>query len=68
MPTTYRRRPTPCRHCGDAVLIGESAGLKLFGIDLRMRPKVGVMHADPGPGGEVFDPVDEGCRRPPVAR
>jgi hypothetical protein len=50
------------------VLIGESTGLKLFGIDLRMKPRAGVMHADPGPDGEVFDPVDDGCRRPPVAR
>jgi hypothetical protein len=49
------------------VLIGESTGLNLFGIDLRMKPRAGVMHADPGPDGEVFDPVDDGCRRPPVA-
>lgn len=68
MPTTYRRRPAPCLHCGDVVLISETSAPTLFGVVLGMRPSIGLQHADPGPDGEVFDEVDEGCRRAPVTR
>jgi len=68
VPTIYRPRPTPCLHCGDVVLIGETSGLRLFGMELGRQPRIGLQHADPGPDGEVFDPVDDGCRRPPVTK
>ena len=68
MPTTYHRRPAPCTHCGDAVLIVETQVGKLFGLNLRRVPKIRLEHAAPGPDGEVFDAVDDGCARPRVAR
>lgn len=67
MPTTYHRRPAPCTHCGDTVLVVETQIGKLFGLSLVRAPKIRLEHADPGPGGDVFDAVDEGCRRPRVA-
>lgn len=67
VPTTYHRRSTPCTHCGDAVLIAEERRIgKLFGIKLGRATKIRLEHADPGPDDEVFDAVDDGCRRPPV--
>jgi hypothetical protein len=48
------------------VLICEGQVGKLFGLDLLWKPKIWLQHADPGPAGEVFDAVDDGCRRPPV--
>ena len=68
VPTTYHRRPAPCTHCGDAVLVVEQQIGKLFGLNLLKAPKIWLEHADPGPSGEVFDAVDDGCRRPRVAR
>jgi hypothetical protein len=68
MPTTYHRRPAPCTHCGDTVLVVETQVGKLFGLNLRRVPTIRLEHADPGPGGEVFDAVDDGCGRPRVAR
>lgn len=67
MPTTYHRRQTPCTHCGDAVLVVERRIGRLFGLNLGRKPTFSLEHADPGPGGEVFDAVDEGCRRPRIA-
>lgn len=67
VPTTFHRRPAPCTHCGDVVLVCESQVGKLFGLTLRRAPKIRFEHADAGPGGETFDPVDDGCRRPRVA-
>jgi hypothetical protein len=67
VPTTYRRRPAPCTHCGDTVLIVERQVGSLFGRNLRWAPKVRLEHADAGPDGEVFDAVDERCRRPRVS-
>lgn len=69
MPTTYHPRTAPCTHCGDVVLVVETQLGKLFGLNLLRfgAPKLRLEHADPGPGGEVFDAVDEGCRRPRVA-
>lgn len=66
VPTTYHRRPAPCTHCGDVVLVVESQVGKLFGFNLRRAPKIRLEHADAGPGGETSDPVDDGCRRPRV--
>lgn len=63
---TYRRRPAPCSGCGDVVLIAEGTIPRLFGLDLKRRSKVWLEHADPGPSGEVHDPVDADCRRPRV--
>jgi hypothetical protein len=60
--------PAPCTHCGDTVLVVEAQIGKLFGLNLRRAPKIRLEHADPGPGGDVFDAVDAGCRRPLVAR
>jgi len=34
VPTTYHRRPAPCTHCGDAVLVVEKQVGKLFGLNL----------------------------------
>lgn len=65
---TYHRRPTPCTHCDDAVLIAERRIGTLFGLNLPWSPKIRLEHADPGPDGETFDAVDDGCRRPPVTR
>lgn len=67
MPTSYQRRATPCTHCGDTVLVVEQQLGRLFGLTLRRARKPRLEHADPGPDGEVFDAVDAGCRRPPVA-
>jgi hypothetical protein len=50
------------------VLVVEKQIGKLFGLNLLRAPKIGLEHADPSPGGDVFDAVDDGCRRPPVAR
>lgn len=68
VPTTYQRRQSPCTHCGDTVLIVERRIGKLFGFNFGRMPNIRLEHADPGPAGEVFDPVDDGCRRPPVTR
>ena len=68
VPTTYHRRPAPCTHCGDTVLVVEKQIGKLFGLNLLRAPKIRLEHADPGPGGHVFDAVDDGCRRPRVSR
>ncbi|HEX2904047.1 MAG TPA: hypothetical protein VHO01_11385 [Jatrophihabitans sp.] len=68
MATTFHRRAAPCCRCGDVVLIGEVGALKMFGLDLRMKPKIRLQHADPSTDGEIFDPVDEGCRRVTAAR
>ena len=69
VPTTYRPRRAPCTHCGDTVLIVEAQIGSLFGMKLRgVAPKVRLEHADPGPVDDVFDAVDDGCRRPPVTR
>jgi hypothetical protein len=48
------------------VLVVEERLGKLFGLNLLKAPKMRLEHADPGPGGEVFDAVDDGCRRPRV--
>ena len=66
MATTYQRRPAPCSHCGDVVLVAQRRMPKLFGADLGWGPKAWVEHADPSPAGETDDPVDEHCRRAPV--
>ena len=66
--TTYHRRPAPCTHCGDAVLVVEAQTGTLFGVNLRRPPKVRLEHADPGPVDDVFDTVDDGCHRPRVTQ
>jgi hypothetical protein len=48
------------------VLIVERQIGKLFGLNLHRTPRIRLEHADPGPGGEAFDAVDDGCRRPRV--
>ncbi|HEY7008732.1 MAG TPA: hypothetical protein VH395_07325 [Jatrophihabitantaceae bacterium] len=68
MPTTYHPRAAPCTHCGDTVLIVEARIGKLFGLNLLRAPKIHLEHADPGPGDDPFDAVDDGCRRPRVTR
>ena len=68
VPTTYHPRSAPCTHCGDDVLVVETQIGKLFGLNLLRPAKIRLEHADPGPGGEVFDAVDDGCRRPRVSR
>ncbi len=50
------------------MLVVEKQIGKLFGLNLLRAPKIRLEHADPGPGGEVFDAVDDGCRRPRVSR
>ena len=66
MPTTFQRRNAPCTHCGDVVLVSEDRLGKLFGLDMRRKPKIRLQHADPSPDGEAFDGVDAACRRPRV--
>lgn len=39
----------------------------MFGARVGKEPTLELEHADPGPNGEVFDAVDDGCRRPRVA-
>jgi hypothetical protein len=49
------------------VVIAEERPIgKLFGIKLGRGTKIRLEHADPGPHDEVFDAVDDGCRRPRV--
>ncbi len=67
MPTVHHPRRDPCSHCGDVVLVAEYRMGTLFGSKVGKKPKVRLEHADPGPDGELFDPVDDGCRRPRVA-
>jgi hypothetical protein len=50
------------------VLVVETQPGKLFGLNLGRASKIRLEHADPGPDGDVFDDVDDGCQRPPVAR
>ena len=50
------------------MLIVERRIGNLFGRNLGWAPKIRFEHADASPGGEVFDAVDDGCRRPSVAR
>lgn len=70
MPIAHHRRAAPCSHCGDVVLIAAKTGRKGYGFGFMRRvdakPKLSLEHADPGPDGEMFDAVDEGCRRPRV--
>lgn len=65
--TTYHRRRAACTHCHDTVLVAERRVGMLLGFTVRRKPTIWFEHADPGPNGEVFDAVDDGCRRPPVA-
>lgn len=67
MPSTFSRRHAPCSNCGDVVLIATYTAKKMFGRPVDKGPKITLEHADPSPEGEVFDPVDDGCRRQRVA-
>jgi hypothetical protein len=66
VPTEYHPRPTRCSKCGDVVLVAEHSMGKLFGSRMGKKPTVRLEHADPGPHGELWDAVDDGCRRPRV--
>lgn len=68
MPVDYRPRGTPCTHCGDTVLIGVQAPLKLWGFRIGKGGDGRLEHAGPGPNDEIFDGVDDACTRPPVTR
>lgn len=61
--TEYRTRSAPCAHCGDTVLIAQTAPLKLLGFRFGKEVESHLEHADPSPGGEVFDGVDDACTR-----
>ena len=67
MPTIYHPRPARCSHCGDVVLVAEHRLAKLFGSRVGKKSTIRLEHADPGPDGELFDEVDGGCHRQPVA-
>jgi hypothetical protein len=67
VPTKYQPRAARCSHCGDVVLVAEHTIPKLFGSRVAKKSTVRLEHADPGPNGELWDPVDEGCRRARVA-
>ena len=66
VPTSYQRRERPCSHCGNVVLVVEASMGTIFGARIGRKPRMGLQHADPGPDGEVFDAVDDGCRRAPM--
>jgi hypothetical protein len=63
VPASYRRRPESCTNCGDVVLIVERSLGKALGFRFLEKPKIQLEHADPAPNGEMFDAVDDGCRR-----
>ncbi len=67
MPSTHRVRPAPCSHCGDTVLVVEQHLGRLFGVRAGRKVTQRLEHADPGPDDEVFDGVDDACRRSRVA-
>jgi hypothetical protein len=67
VPTKYHPRPARCTTCGDVVLVVERSLGTVFGFRLAKQPVIRLEHADPAPDGELFDAVDEGCRRPPVS-
>jgi hypothetical protein len=60
----YHPRPARCTNCGDVVLVAEHSVGSIFGLRVVKAPQIRLEHADPGPDGELFDGVDEGCRRP----
>jgi hypothetical protein len=67
VPTTYHPRRGRCTRCGDVVLVAERSPGTVFGMRLAKTSEIRLEHADPGPDGELFDAVDDGCRRARVA-
>ena len=67
MPVTYHPRAARCTGCGDVVLVAERRPGTIFGLRPARSPTIRLEHADPAPGGELFDAVDDGCRRRRVA-
>ncbi|WP_375484749.1 hypothetical protein [uncultured Jatrophihabitans sp.] len=63
MPTTHHPRSAPCTGCGDVVLVVERSPGLILGLRSNRKSTIRLEHADPAPDGELFDAVDDGCRR-----
>jgi hypothetical protein len=50
------------------VVVVETHLGRLLGVLMRESPTIRLEHADPSPEGDVFDPVDDACRRARVVR